>query len=87
MLPTLNALSGGAINALGQLFVNGPTWDGNLVTKSGRTELVQLGLADKVEGGWNYLTREGVQVASEWRSGGCGDRNLEQRWIDKVSCK
>lgn len=45
-----------------QLFVFGPTWDGNLVSKSDRNELATAGLADYWEG-WNFLTREGVKAA------------------------
>jgi hypothetical protein len=82
---TAKPLSRGAIDALAQLFVNGPTWDGNLITKSGRDQLVEAGLAAKVGGGWNFLTIEGVLVASEWRTGGTGSSDLDRRWSAKVS--
>lgn len=47
-----------------QLFVHGPTWDGNLISKNERDELVRDGFCERACG-WNYLTREGViQAAS-----------------------
>lgn len=46
-----------------QLFVEGPTWDGNLVSKSDRDELLSCGLADKNGEGWNFLTAPGVAEA------------------------
>lgn len=58
-------LTPGGTTVLGQLFVNGPTWDGNIVSKPGRAELVALQLA-KQESGFSFLTAEGVQVAVEW---------------------
>ena len=60
-------LSSAAKDALLQLFVSGPTWDGNLISKSGRSELIELGLAFN---GWQSLTEEGVRVASEWDHAG-----------------
>ena len=39
-------LSSGALAVLHQLFA-GPVWDGDLVEKQGRTELVKLGLAQR----------------------------------------
>jgi hypothetical protein len=43
----------------------GPCWDGNLPSKSGRDALVELGFADRCNGGWNFLTAEGVQAAAK----------------------
>lgn len=45
-----------------QLFETGPTWDGNLVSKSGRDGLRKRGFADRFEG-WNFITLEGVKAA------------------------
>lgn len=45
-----------------QLFVQGPLWDGNLVSKSDRDELVAQGFAAR-DNGWNFLTKEGVREA------------------------
>lgn len=59
------ALSSAAVEVLGQLFAYGPTWDGNVVSKNGRGELVRAGLAWH-ENGWCSLTPEGVRVAVEW---------------------
>ena len=71
-------LSSGAIAVLGQLFLKGPTWDGDLISKMGRTELVDEGLADRLNG-WNFLTRAGVAAAVSWDTGGRYDR----RWYRK----
>lgn len=48
--------------ALKQLYLDGPTWDGDLATKSGRDELVDKGLAQRV-GGFSFLTYDGVKAA------------------------
>lgn len=45
-----------------QLFLHGPTWDGNIVSKAGRADLFQLNLATRTEG-WTYLTVTGAQAA------------------------
>jgi len=55
-------LSSAAIAVLHQLFIGGPTWDGNIVSKPGRGELYKAGYADRVEG-FAFLTREGVKLA------------------------
>jgi hypothetical protein len=44
------------------LFFHGPTRDGNVPSKSGRDELVRLGLAERWEG-WQWLTRQGVDFS------------------------
>lgn len=68
--------------ALMQLFVYGPTWDGNLVSKSQRDDLLASGLADHYEG-WNYLTFDGVKAGIE---GGLKATNwVDQRWYKKAS--
>lgn len=58
----IKPLSPSAIEMLGQLFVSGPVWDGNCVSKDGRTELVDLGYAERGMG-WQWLTRAGVSLA------------------------
>lgn len=63
----MKTLSPNAIEMLGQLFVKGPVWDGNCVSKSGRTELVSLGFAERGDG-WQWLTRLGVEAALEFAS-------------------
>ena len=40
-------LSGGALDTLWCLFLNGPTWDGNIPSKAGRSELLQHGYAER----------------------------------------
>ena len=39
----------------------GNVWDGNLVSKRGRTELIELGLAQRNAQGMNALTHKGQQ--------------------------
>lgn len=58
-------LSPSAIEVLGQLFVKGPTWDGNICSKVGRGELFTTGLADRYEG-FTFLTRDGMIAAVDW---------------------
>lgn len=74
----IESLSGAAKDVAMQLFVSGPTWDGDLAAKSGRDELVALGLAFRVEG-WQSLTVDGVAFAmtadvSKW---------ADKRWYRK----
>lgn len=62
--------SSASIEVLWQLFLNGPTWDGDICSKSGRGELFEAQLASRVNG-WSFLTKEGIEMAL---SGGYGDR-------------
>lgn len=73
-----------AIECLGQLFVSGPTWDGNICTKAGRGELFELGLCDRING-FAFLTKEGVELASNWTFAESGWH--DQRWYNKAACK
>ena len=67
-----------------QLFVQGPTWDGNLVSKEERDRMVDAGLADRWNG-WNFLTQEGVEAAV---AGGMAARHWrDKRWYRKASCQ
>jgi hypothetical protein len=75
------ALSPAAIEVLGQLYTNGPTWDGNVASKNGRGDLVRAGLAWH-QHGYAQLTPEGVRVAVEWDIRDLRRRNAE-RWIKK----
>ncbi len=71
-------------DVLMQLFVQGPTWDGNLVSKTQRDALVSSGLADRWNG-WNFLTQEGVEAAV---AGGIAARHWnDKRWYKKAACK
>ena len=45
-----------------QLFRDGPTYDGNMVSKHDRDMAVNAGLVDRAEG-WNWLTYSGVTLA------------------------
>lgn len=55
-------LTGAESEVLWCLFKHGPTWDGNIPSKTGRTDLVSKGLVAQAEG-WNWLTTEGVTIA------------------------
>jgi len=57
-------LSTFAVEAILQLWRTGVVWDGNLVSKQGRDELVKQGLADRING-FNFLTKEGILLVSE----------------------
>lgn len=59
-------LSGAAIDVLWSLFKHGPSWDGCLPSKTGRDQLVRLGMADRMDG-WNWLTRDGIISALAYR--------------------
>lgn len=76
------ALSGQAIEVLGQLFVKGPTWDGNISSKSGRDELIEIGLAFR-DSGWSSLTAEGIRIAVYWDRSQLHRRH-DQSWIEKL---
>lgn len=55
-------LSLGAGAVFKQLFRNGPTWDGDIIDKEGRSQLIREGLAFRVNG-WTSLTQDGLEVA------------------------
>lgn len=55
-------LSGGALDTLWCLFLNGPTWDGNIPSKAGRSELLQHGYAER-RSAHAFLTAAGVELA------------------------
>lgn len=61
-----------------QLFLNGPTWDGNLISKTGRDELRSLGYIDTYEGGWQWLSHPGTVVAINLSG-------VSRRWQQKQS--
>jgi hypothetical protein len=52
--------------SLYQLFLHGPTYDGDVISKSDRSVLVAQGLAERHEG-YTYLTRAGVNLALSLR--------------------
>ena len=52
-------LSAGQLEALTQL--RKTTWDGYLISKQARSELVALGLVVKIQG-WQVISREGLAV-------------------------
>ena len=52
-----------ALAVMEQLFLNGPTWDGNVISKTGRDILLELGFIER-DNGWQWLNREGVRYAT-----------------------
>lgn len=64
-LPKLNK---GQKEQLEQLFFNGPTWHGDLISKDYRTELIKLGLAYNA-GGFTNITVKGIHLAVEYGFG------------------
>jgi hypothetical protein len=70
-------LSGAAREVMRCLFIHGPTWDGDIPSKNGRGELVGAGLAEHAFG-FAWLTRDGIQVALDFRL----DREKE-RWRNR----
>lgn len=57
-----NDMPSGVHETLWQLFRNGPTWDGDLVSKEARTWMMTADLADRASG-FNFLTAAGVEMA------------------------
>lgn len=55
-------MSGAAREVLEKLFMFGPRLDGDMPSKAGRSELVQLGHCARYNG-WNWLTEQGVRYA------------------------
>lgn len=82
----IGEMSPSAAAVLGQLFLGGPTWDGNLVSKSGRDELVGRGLAER-DDGFQWLTRRGVAWARVYPvtrgSEGEAMASVAERWVCK----
>lgn len=74
-------LSSSALAVMEQLFLNGPTWDGNLVSKSGRDELFSVGYIDTHDG-WQWLSHPGFVYALNLES--TRDR-ADKRWYNKQS--
>lgn len=70
---------GAARDVLRQLFIKGPTWDGDITSKSGRDELFAAKLA-AYDDGWTFLTPDGVKAAM---AAGF-DREKEQRDMSKA---
>ena len=56
-----SGMSGAAKEVLWCLFLHGPTWDGDLPSKSGRNDLVEYKLADRGQG-FQWVTRTGMEV-------------------------
>lgn len=77
-------ISPSAKEVLGQLFMNGPTWDGNVASKNGRGELIRAGLAFH-ENGFASLTPEGLRVAIEWKEFAKPYTEWSRRWLKKAN--
>jgi hypothetical protein len=77
----IKQLSSSATDVLGQLYVNGPTWDGNITSKVGRGELISEGLAFHAHG-YASLTADGIEVATNWNMVELSNRH-DKRWFEK----
>lgn len=75
--PDFDALSSAAQEVMMQLFVTGPAWDGHVVSKQGRSELVTAGYAERFNG-WQQLTIKGLAVAIDE-----GTRRRVKNWEDQ----
>jgi hypothetical protein len=64
MTEQFTSLSGAETEVLWCLFLYGPTWDGNIPSKTGRNNLYKQGLLDR-NNGWQWLTNEGVMLAMD----------------------
>jgi len=59
-------------------------WDGYLISKATRDELVRMGLASRLNG-WQFITREGMAVLDVYgllkddRYGTCGEAGVKLR--------
>jgi len=67
-------LPNNAKEVMGQLFLNGPHWDGYIVSKQGRDFLYEHGLIERANG-WQWLTQAGVEMASDYKS-------IPKTWFD-----
>lgn len=67
-------LSGAALDVLWCLFAHGPTYDGDVPSKMGRDELVDMGLAERYDG-WQWLTRHGAETAID-----AGYDSRKEKW-------
>jgi hypothetical protein len=82
MIASKLELSPCAVSVLGQLFVEGPTSNDNITSKTGRCDLVSAGLAFH-EAGLSSLTPDGVRLAREWDPCSLYARR-DRRWYLKV---
>ena len=64
-----NSLSAAERDVFRQLFFHGPTWDGDVTSKTGRDGLLEKGLAVRYDG-WQMLTEIAFRMAV---SAGMGD--------------
>ena len=60
--PFVIDLSSSAIEVLHGLFIEGPLWDGDVPSKSGRDKLATFGLVTRLNG-WQQLTKKGLDMA------------------------
>ncbi|MEN3238569.1 hypothetical protein PUR29_34585 [Methylobacterium ajmalii] len=61
-MTSINAPTPVQAEILRQLFLDGPTWDGDIISKTARNEVILMGLAER-EDGYTQLTREGLRHA------------------------
>jgi hypothetical protein len=82
MIASKLELSPCAVSVLGQLFVEGPTSDNNIMSRAGRCDLVSAGLAFH-EAGLSAMTPVGERLAMEWDLCSLYARR-DRRWYLKV---
>lgn len=74
------ALTPAAVETLRCMFMEGPIYDGDVPSKTGRDDLVKHGLAARVEG-FNYLTQAGMLMAIDNRLGDAKNSHYRQNRI------
>jgi hypothetical protein len=73
-------MSSGAREVLEKLFLFGPRLDGDIPSKAGRSDLVELGYCNRWEG-WNWLSEAGVKFAVEVML----MEGKKERWLEERS--
>ncbi|BCM87878.1 hypothetical protein [Methylobacterium indicum] len=61
-MTSINAPTPVQAEILRQLFLDGPTWDGDIISKQARNEVILMGLAER-DDGYTQLTRDGLRYA------------------------
>lgn len=77
VIATPKALTGAEWEVMWCLFKHGPTWDGEVPSKAGRSDLFDRGLVQRADG-WNWLTDDGVKIDVEIGMGERKDREARK---------
>lgn len=81
--PDFDALSAAAQEVMMQMFLNGPTWDGHVMSKAARDELRRAELIERWNG-WQWLNAKGVAMAIDQGTISRVKRWHDQRWYKKA---